>query len=117
MTAQGRFVWHDLMVEDIEAAKAFYSETIGWRTTEWEDGDPNNPYTMWMVGDRPIGGLMALPPEAKQMGAPPHWMGYVDVQDIDAITNKVGELGGKVLRGPFEIPKVGRLAIIALVSR
>ena len=27
---QNPFVWHDLMTTDVEAAKIFYSEIVGW---------------------------------------------------------------------------------------
>jgi predicted enzyme related to lactoylglutathione lyase len=109
MTAQGHFFWHELMSDDVEKAKAFYTETIGWKTQNWEEGD----YTMWMVGERAIGGVLKQPEEAKQMGAPACWMAYIQVDDTDATTKRVEELGGKVLRPAFDVPKVGRIGIFA----
>ena len=107
---QGRFVWYELMTSDVEAAKSFYTEVIGWKTKAWEGpGD----YTMWVAGEFPIGGVMTLPDEVKQMGVPPHWMGHVRVDSADAAVKKVEELGGKVLRPPEDIPEVGRFAIVA----
>ncbi len=33
---EGQFCWYDLMTTDVDAAKAFYTETIGWSA---EDSD------------------------------------------------------------------------------
>lgn len=110
MTAKkGRFDWYDLMTNDLAAAKAFYSATIGWKTTKWEQGD----YEMWTVGEQPIGGVMALPAEAKASGTPPHWMAYIETDDIDATVKKAEKLGGRVYVPPTDIPTVGRFAVLA----
>ena len=45
---------------------AFYTKLIGWGTHPFEGGPV--PYTAWMNGDQPIGGVMHLPDEAKQHG-------------------------------------------------
>lgn len=113
MSKQGQNVWHELMTTDVETAKRFYTETIGWKAQKWEDSDPNNPYTVWMSGERPIGGLMALPEEAKKMGAPSSWMAYTAVDDVDATSEKAESLGGKIQKPGFDIPKVGRIAILS----
>jgi predicted enzyme related to lactoylglutathione lyase len=108
---RGKFVWYELMTTDSEAAKGFYTDVIGWSTSPFE-GAPI-PYTMWMKGESPIGGLMDLPDEARQAGAPPHWLGYVAVPDVDATAARAKELGGRVVHGPADIPDVGRFAILA----
>ncbi len=38
------------------------------------------------------------------MKAPPHWLYYVTVRDIDAALERVRAKGGKVLNGPMEVP-------------
>ena len=45
-------------------------------------------------------------------GAPPQWFEYIEVDDVDHRVALVEENGGKVLRPPFNIPNVGRIAII-----
>ncbi len=111
MAKKGQNVWFDLMTTDVVAAKQFYSETIGWKTQDWPDADPKNPYTMWMIGERPIGGVMGTPAEAK--GVPPHWMAHTKVDDVDATVALAKKLGGTLHKEPWDIPKVGRLAILA----
>lgn len=112
-SSTGRFVWYELMTTDTKAALAFYTEVVGWKAQEWPDGDPANPYTMFVSGQGPLGGVFPLPEDAKKMGAPPHWMAHVQVEDVDATVAKVKSLGGKVYVEPNDVPKVGRFSVIA----
>ena len=103
----GIFVWHDLMTPDVEAAKAFYTKVAPWDTQAW---DGSMPYTMWTANGNPIGGVMALPPDA---GAPPHWLAYVSTADVDATARRAEQLGARVMVPPSEIPNVGRFAVLS----
>ncbi len=105
-------VWYELMSSDPEAAKAFYTDVVGWNIIPWEGGGDMD-YAMWAVGDRGIGGVMQLPEEAKAMGAPPHWLAYVAVEDVDATVAKATELGGRTYVEPTDIPNVGRFSVVA----
>lgn len=107
----GRFCWYELGTTDRAGAEAFYKKVVGWKTKPFP-GSPM-PYTLWVAGDREVGGLMDLPEEARKMGAPPHWMGYVAVDDADAIVNRAKGLGATVYVPPTDIPNVGRFAILA----
>lgn len=108
--AHGRFVWYDLVTTDQPAAKAFYNQVVGWGTRPWEGGDM--PYTMWTVGDEPIGGIMDLPEEARAAGAPPHWLAYVAVSDIAETCDRAVELGAEVLHPVTDIEGAGCFAIL-----
>jgi predicted enzyme related to lactoylglutathione lyase len=107
---RGRFVWYDLMTDDPKAAQGFYGPLIGWETQEWEGGDM--PYTMWTNKETPLGGVMELPEEAKAAGAPPHWMAYVSVDNVEQTVAKVKEAGGSVLHEATEIPGAGSFAVL-----
>ncbi len=107
---RGRFLWYELMTNDIEAAKAFYGEVVGWSAKSVE---APMPYTMWNVGESPKAGLFKLPQEAAAMGVPPHWMAYVGTPDVDATVAKAQELGAKVLVPVKEVPSVGRFATLS----
>jgi predicted enzyme related to lactoylglutathione lyase len=109
-SSRGRFVWFDLMTPDPEAAKAFYPAVTGWGTHLWET--PGGGYTMWMAGEKPIGGIMVMPPEAAAAGGRPHWLAYVTVPDVDATVARAVELGAKVMVPARDIPTVGRFAVI-----
>jgi uncharacterized protein len=108
---RGRFYWYDLMTTDVEGAKAFYTKLLGWGTTEWEGME--QPYTMWTTGEQPLGGVQTLPEEAQKGGAPPHWLAYVAVPNVDETLDKAKSLGGNVMVPGMDIPTVGRFAVLA----
>jgi uncharacterized protein len=109
----GRFVWYELMTTDPKKAIAFYSDVVGWKAQPYEDAPSDKPYTMWVGSQGPLGGVMALPDDAKKMNVPPHWMAHVQVDDVDKTAAKAKELGGKVHVPPMDIPKIGRFSIVA----
>ena len=110
--AATRFVWYELMTTGPSAAEEFYRQVVGWGTQPFT-GHEHMDYTMWTAGEEPIGGLMELPEQARKGGAPPHWMGYVGVADVDAVAETAGRLGGCLLVPPRDIPGAGRFAVIA----
>lgn len=108
---RGRFAWHELMTTDVEVARQFYTSVIGWGTQEWPGANP--PYTMWTAQDVPVGGLMRLPDEAASQGAPPHWLTYIETQDVDETHAQALGLGARTYVPPTDIPNVGRFAVLA----
>ncbi|HUO23249.1 MAG TPA: VOC family protein [Caulobacteraceae bacterium] len=110
MTTQGAFVWYDLMTPDPDAAQAFYGSVVGW--TARDSGMPGQAYTLFLVGERGVVGLMAMPEDVPP-GMPPCWTGYVAVNDVDAMAADYAADGGKVLKSPQDIPGVGRFAVVA----
>src|ERR1035437_9827858 len=56
---------------------------------------------------------MELPGEARARGARPGWIGYVAVDDVDAIAARIKAAGGRIHHGPDNIPDVGRFAVVA----
>jgi hypothetical protein len=106
------FCWHELMSNDVEKAKAFYGELLGWKTSEMTVGE-HGSYTIFheTEGDPGIAGMMGMDgPEWE--GIPPHWMMYIMVDDVDAQTARVTELGGNVCVPPTDIPNIGRFAVV-----
>ncbi len=110
-TPAGRFVWYELMTTDPEAATAFYGAVIGWSAAG--SGVPGVRYTILSTGEVPVGGLMALPPNVRDAGGRPGWLGYVGVEDVDAAAAKVTAAGGHIHHAPTDIPTVGRFAVAA----
>lgn len=109
MTAHGHFHWNELVTRDVENAKKFYGDTIGWTF----DGMPMPDGTYWVakMGDAPVGGL--FPISGPQWdGVPEHWMSYLAVDDVDARVKKALAAGAKLMRPAFDIPGVGRIAIL-----
>ncbi len=116
----GTLTWNELITGDVEGSKRFYAEIFGWQTTSMEGGP--GEYTIWHPADTEpkhgtpdeggngLGGLMSneqLPP-----GTPPFWMVYFAVADTDATVAKAEELGGAVMAPAFDVPGVGRIAVL-----
>jgi len=101
----GALMWNELMSPAIDESAAFYGELFGWET---ETADmTNGPYTMFTLGDRPIGGAMPPPEE----GIASHWGVVFQVDDVDAALDAAAVGGGTVLNGPMDIG-IGMLGVV-----
>lgn len=105
----GRFAWYELATTDMESAKAFYGDVLGWGTQDVPASGP--AYTLFTAAGAAVSGLMELPKEATASGLRPSWLGYVCVDDVNAAANRIEELGGAVHVPPTEIPNVSRFSI------
>jgi predicted enzyme related to lactoylglutathione lyase len=95
----GRFVWYDLLVADVDAAAAFYRDVLGWGTERLERG--GEPYVMLTAGERAFAGLASLS-ESPRHGA--RWLCYVGSTDVETTAAKVDALGGSVLVSDWDQP-------------
>lgn len=109
--SQGRFVWYELMTTDMEAAKAFYAEVVGWGTHD--ASIPGMAYTLFTTGGASVSGLMGLSEDARKRGAKPSWIGYVGADDVDDTADRIKNLGGTVHVSPKDIPEVSRFSVVA----
>lgn len=107
----GTFVWYELMTTDMAAAETFYKDVVRWQARD--SGMGGMAYTILSAPGGDIAGMMTLPEEARQMGAPPSWIGYVAVDDVDTAAASFASAGGKVYREPSDIPNIGRFAVVA----
>lgn len=104
--SHARFVWHDLMTGDIEGARRFYAALFGWKFVASKD--PQDLYQHLESAGVMFGGMISLPkPDVR-----PHWMAYVEVEDVEACVARAQPAGGKLVVGPRDIPGVGRFAVI-----
>lgn len=104
----GSLCWNELLTNDTERAKDFYTKLFGW-TSKTDGGE--TPYTEWINGDDHIGGMMQILPHMGPM--PPNWGIYIAVDDCDATAQKATETGGRQYVPPTDIPNVGRFAVLA----
>jgi predicted enzyme related to lactoylglutathione lyase len=110
MASHGHFHWNELLTPDVERAKRFYSETIGW-TFESMTTPDGAPYWVASMGDQPVAGIFPTNrPEYK--GLPEAWMSYLAVDDVDARVKKAVAAGAKLMKPVFDVPEVGRIAIL-----
>lgn len=110
-TAAGVFCWHEVNTKDVEATKKFYTELCGWEVEPFDMG--GFTYNCLNQPGKPsFGGIMdASGPEWENV--PPHWMGYINCDNVDASAEKVKELGGNVCVPPTDIPNVGRFSVVS----
>jgi uncharacterized protein len=108
---QGRFVWYELITTDTEAAKAFYTKVIGWGTQDISM--LGTAYILFTVGQALVCGLTQLPEDAKKLGAKPRWLGFIEVDDVDATADLIKRLGGAVHIPPTDFFNVSRFAVVA----
>jgi len=99
------FVHVELHTKDIVKAKAFYGRLFGWQLQDAPMGD-GMTYTLIAVGEGTGGGMM------NDSDAPPHWMAYVGVDDIEAMTKRAKELGATVLQDVMEVGDYGFMSVI-----
>ncbi|MCU1276039.1 MAG: glyoxalase [Bryobacterales bacterium] len=107
----GSFCWAELGTSDSKAAKAFYGGLFGWTPNDMPTG-PDQVYTMLEIGGKPVGAMYELDKNMREMGIPPHWLQYVAVVNADETSARVTELGGKVMKGPFDVFDAGRMSVV-----
>jgi predicted enzyme related to lactoylglutathione lyase len=111
MWSNGSFYWNELMTRDAEAAKRFYGATLGWTFEPMQsEGGPTN-YWVAKSGDEPVAGIMQLD-GTDDAEASEGWFGYVAVKDLSTALARATSEGGAVMREPWDVPGVGRIAIV-----
>jgi uncharacterized protein len=87
------FVWSHNHSEKPSEARGFYEKLLGWQGADGPGG-----LTMFTGASGPFAGLAAS--DAADAG----WLPYVQVDDVDAATEKALKLGAKLIkdksRGP-----------------
>lgn len=109
--APGTFCWIELGTSDGEAAKKFYTELFGWSFQDNPIG-PGMVYTMLKQDGKDVGALYQLTNEMKGEGIPTHWLSYISVASADETARKAKALGGNLMKEPFDVFTVGRMAVV-----
>jgi uncharacterized protein len=98
-------VWNELLTRDTASAMSFYGAVFDYAFDEIPD---TGAYQMMKVGGRVVGGMWQvgdeMPPDA-----PPLWMNYFHLDDVDAGFDRARELGGTLLSEPRD-SAYGRMA-------
>lgn len=110
----GAFVWTEIASNDADKCQAFYEEIFGWKFQSGGDSNSGMDYREYSTGgDKPVGGLYQINPAwFGDNPPPPHYMTYVAVDDVDENAKLAAELGATIIRGPMDVPNVGRICII-----
>jgi predicted enzyme related to lactoylglutathione lyase len=103
--------WADCATTDLDAAERFYAAVLGW-TAERITASDGSVYSLQKLGDDLIAGIYPLNKQLLDMGVPPHWGTYIEVDDVDAVLERAKANGGIVVDGPFDEAGVGRMGVI-----
>jgi predicted enzyme related to lactoylglutathione lyase len=109
--APGTFCWVDLGTTDAAGAKVFYGRLFGWEGEDMPMDEGAN-YTMLRLRGLDVAALYEQREDERSAGIPPHWSSYISVIDVDEVAARVGDLGGKLLAGPFDVFDSGRMAVV-----
>ena len=102
--------YSELWTADVEQSKQFYCGLFGWSAVASSIGEDGS-YHIFKDGERDVAGLLKMPAEGGVTAAPPHWLSYVLVDDVDAMAERVTALGGTVRVPPADIPGIGRFGV------
>jgi uncharacterized protein len=108
----GTICWRELTTQNIDKAKEFYQELLGWKLEASKV--TNLQYDEIHIGEKAVGGMMQI---NEQWGAgwekiPAHWMTYIAVNNCDETVEKINVNGGGVCVPPFDAPNVGRISVV-----
>src|SRR5687768_4862985 len=104
--AHGTPCWVDVTSPDLDSSVKFYTGLFGWDAEQ----DPNpaaGGYTMF----RKNGKYVAAGSPPQQEGMPSYWTTYLASDDVDDTAAKIGDAGGTVMAGPFDVFESGRMAV------
>jgi predicted enzyme related to lactoylglutathione lyase len=96
----GCMTWNELATKDLDRAKRFYSELLGWTLED----DPTG-YAVVLSGGARNGGIRRA-----QDGEVEGWLVYFTVESVDDAATAIGEGGGNVTAGPMDVP-AGRILV------
>ncbi len=93
--------WFEVTGPDAGGLQRFYAEAFGWQI------DASNPmnYGMVQAQEGGIGGGVGPSPDGSAQVT-----FYVSVPDLQAALDKIGQLGGKTITPPMEVPDGPTLA-------
>jgi predicted enzyme related to lactoylglutathione lyase len=104
----GALIWNELITDKPDSALPFYETVLGVTHATVEMGE-GRTYHMLKVGGTDVGGCTEPP----MPNVPNHWHVYFAVTDADAAAAMVSAEGGQAVAEPFDIPSVGRSAVVA----
>lgn len=104
----GTPIWVDLSTTDLDGAKEFYGQVIGWKAEERTDDDGKVVYNMFTKDGKVAAGLMQA-----MDGAPSVWSTYFQTADINAMVDKVKAAGGSVMVEPMQVMDSGHMAVVS----
>ncbi|RIV40546.1 VOC family protein [Micromonospora radicis] len=110
LNSDGALCWNELDTGEPERSVAYYRTLFGYTIRERDDGPTARPYTLLMLGDVPVAGVLELDNDWPNL-IPAKWITYFAVADLDDALATVCALGGTPTIGPVGSP-YGRLHLV-----
>ncbi|HET6860494.1 MAG TPA: VOC family protein [Streptomyces sp.] len=104
---EGTPCWADATFADMEAAKSFYGDVLGW--TFGESAPEFGNYTQAYADGKAVAAV--APPMPGQEDAPSGWCLYLASPDVEATAMKIRDNGGEVLVAPMQVADFGSMLI------
>ena len=108
----GTCTWVELITSDADTAAEFYVGMFGWTIHRIPLG-PGAWYYIYRLGGRDVAASFTMTPDMAAGGVRPHWFTYFAVDSADESAARSAALGGRVVKAPFDVSDVGRMAAIA----
>ncbi|MFD5429399.1 VOC family protein, partial [Streptomyces sp. NPDC127084] len=103
---EGKPIWADAMFSDVEGAKTFYGEVLGW--TFGESSSEYGNYTEAYANGKAVAAV--VPPMPGQEGQS-QWCLYLASPDAAATAEKIQQNGGTVLMEPMQVGDFGTMCL------
>lgn len=106
VSPEGAPCWADAMFDDIEGAKSFYGDVLGWTfgETSSEFGD----YTQAYADGKAVAAV--VPPMPGQEGTS-QWCLYFAARDAAATAARIRDNGGELLMEPMQVGDFGTMCL------
>ncbi|WP_419797685.1 MAG: VOC family protein [Terasakiella sp.] len=109
----GSFYWNELRVRNIEETKAFYHKLLGWHYDEMKMEEGDDPYFLCKSGEQVVAGMFEMNEKnGFTPDVPPHWLGLIQVENVDACLEIAKSENSEIYFGPFDVPDVGRIVVL-----
>ncbi|MFF4116723.1 VOC family protein [Streptomyces sp. NPDC001714] len=103
---EGTPCWADAMFSDLEGAKSFYGEVLGW--TFGESSSEYGNYTQAYANGKAVAAV--VPPMPGQEGQS-QWCLYLASPDAAATAARIRANGGEVLMEPMQVGEFGTMCL------
>ncbi|MEU9916732.1 VOC family protein [Streptomyces sp. NPDC051001] len=103
---EGTPCWADAMFSDVEGAKSFYGDVLGW--TFGEASSEYGNYTQAYADGKAVAAV--VPPMPGQEGQS-QWCLYLASPDAEATAGKIRDNGGDVLMEPMAVGDFGTMCL------
>lgn len=114
----GSIWWSEIVSANPAKSREFYANVFGWTPKVVSAVDTSrapalgeDEYTIYSKDGVEIAGS-AMKIDAATDVAPPGWVNYIQVVNVDAAAENAVKLGGKIIKPPYDMAGTGRFALV-----